>query len=117
MHDEAFQKKYLFPPEGEPINNKVGERSGESLLRTTEQPENEILERADRQPDSQGAAVAQVSDIRSITLAHDQSVRLFRIYEDPTPEDPGHAVIRFDVNHKPAWKIARGDLKQKFRKI
>ena len=80
--------------------------SGEDLI---------ALSNAQAAVNSQGAVIATVSDIRAIAPPHDPSTQLFRVYEDPTPALPGHAVIRFDEAHKPLLALAREDLKKAFK--
>jgi hypothetical protein len=117
MRKAAFQQRELFPPENRDPNNTVGSRDGESLLRCTAMSNEQILQRAQQQSpnDCHGAALAAVGAIRSITIPHDPTVRLFRIYEDPTDQDPEHCVIRFDPEHEAAWGLARSELLRIFQ--
>jgi hypothetical protein len=123
MQNVAFQSKYLNPPKGRPIENTVGQRDGESLIRSATISDQNLLARSVAQATaahrvSQGVAFASMAAIRSITSQDDSSARLFRVYEDPTPLLPQHSVIRFDPAYKHQWAIARTQLKDAFdRKI
>lgn len=118
MHDAAFQSKVLRQPVGRAINNACGSRDGESLLRCAQLSDADLIQRSERQRGAanRGAAIARTSDIRNIVLHHDNSVRVFWIYEDPNELDPEHAVIRFDDRHKAFWVAARSDLKAAFKR-
>jgi hypothetical protein len=115
----AFPKDELRPPKKAATNNMCGARNGESLLRCSDMTSEELTARAIQQSAerSEGAVVATVAAIRAIKLPHDDAVQLFRIYEDPTVIDWGHAVIRFDPNYRANWVWAKEELMRAFSKI
>ncbi len=116
LKNAVFEQKQLFPPKNEPINNTPGERHGESLVRNMDLADAELLALANARQNSEGAAIFDLSAIRQITSDHDNSHRLFRVYEDPTPTLPQHAVIRFDSTRKPEWAVARSKLLATFQR-
>jgi hypothetical protein len=111
LKTSAFQKEVLLPPTDRPIRNAAGERDGESFARRFGRSDAELLARATAQRplDSLGAVVGNVGEIRSIVAPDRPDTQLFFIYEDPTADDPLHAVIRYtdDAIHRSFFKDAR----------
>jgi hypothetical protein len=105
----AFESEHLFPPKKREINNKPGERDGESLIRSGDVPDAKLLELSAQKPNPEGAAIFNLAAIRQIVADDDPSRRMFRVYEDPTDELPQHAVIRF-AGERPRWATARSQL-------
>ena len=119
IQDVAFQTKYLLRPK-EPINNRPGERHGESLHRSSGLNDEDLraVSNSLRPTSARGAAVALAADIRDLSVPGVPSVQLFYIYEDPLPDEPRHAVIRYTDNPacKSASKLARKSLIALFQK-
>jgi hypothetical protein len=111
LKTSAFEKKNLLPPTHRPIRNEAGERDGESFIRRGGRSDAELLARANAQRpmDSLGAVVGIAGQIRSIVAPDKPDVQVFFIYEDPTVDDPLHAVIRYtdDDIHRSFFNQAR----------
>jgi hypothetical protein len=118
LQESAFQKKIPLRKVGDPINNEPGARDGESLIRCSTMSPDEILAIAlELRPiDSQGVVLAQAEDIRAIAPPEQPSARLFYVYEDPMPDKPMHAVIRYsdDERFRPFWPQVRRKLIELF---
>lgn len=94
-----FKRTEIFPDPKKEISNTCGESSGSSVIRCSSLTHDELRDRAQTQAarrpgrDQQGALVALVSELRTISVSEQSEQQVF-VYDDANADEPLHAVIR-----------------------
>lgn len=103
--ESTFPREFLCRPK-DPFSNACGARSGESILRRLGRSDADFISASKEQfpSSSTGFVVASANAIRAIRGPDPATSHLqaFFIYEDPNPQQPHHAVIRY--TEAPAMK-------------
>jgi hypothetical protein len=121
LQSSAFQREFVEKPTQNP-SNACGQRGGESLLRIGGRSKADLEALSEvqfqRKPGSaQGAVSANVDAIRQLRIPG-VNEQLWYVYEDPTVEDPGHAVIRFsEQTNRTHFTLGRQRLLALFQKL
>ncbi len=95
-----LKRSEVFRDKNSTLNNVCGEASGSSVVRCGSLTDDALRERAaiqaarrdGRKPN--GAWVAEVGSLRKIRLKNGPDEQIIFVYDDPTPNDALHAVIR-----------------------
>lgn len=120
-NSEPLKKPWGFgemKPSSVPQNvcNEGDGSSGPSIIRCDGLTDDELRQRAKALADlrpgrvSLGTDVWNVSSIRAISPDGQPATRSFMVYDDPTPGEPRHAVLRFVGGGRPEYSDARDKL-------
>ena len=118
---DPFRRSDFFPPHNRPVSNTCGCADGCSVVRCATLSDAAIWDRSARQAgkragrEPQGAWVANVDDLRAIGRTDSPDGQVVRIYDDPTGEDPLHAIIRGrETLDRPDQDRLRERIRQRF---
>lgn len=123
-YGDPFNVSQFCPDTGRPVSNECGRSSGVSVDRCSTMNDEELRQRSKKlaaeKPNrtSDGAMVAKVGLLRKIEADSLPGEQVVFVYDDASPTNPFHAVIRIkSVLGRPEQRLVRDRIRDVFSRV